>query len=589
MLAATVVQEPPQIVGTVIADHYRIVSLLGTGSMGGVYEVEDVASGRRGAMKILLPEPGKDPEIAARLVREGKTMRLLAHRNIVESHDVGCLEDGTPFVVTELVRGVSLRALLDEGPVETKRALAITRQLLDGLDHAHSHGVIHRDIKPENIMLVDGGSPDRDEDFVKVLDFGVAKLVDDTAAVLGEAKLTRTGFELFGSPLYVAPESVLGRPIDPRTDIYSVGVVLFELLTGRPPFDDPDPMVLLRQHAATTAPTLAARAPDRTFTAELEYIVAESLAKQPERRFASARDMITMLDSAQRSLDRPPTSDALAVLAPAPATAAAAPASAVTAAPAPAPTKTASVQDERTPLRVSPMTAHTPERYRKRDRRRFMMAAGAVAALLVIALVISLSTSGGSKPARASLGSAAPAVGAPSPRAAKKEDAQTVLARGHADFDRGRHLDALGAYERAIAMDTSLAADPQIRTNATTIVTGKDPAAAVVGLEILASRLAPPAHEQIVAEASKGTLRDVRHRAFAIAERDGFADSIDRFESFVLDLRQAKTCDDRRIAIAALRGLSDRRAIGAIRRVKSQYPCIDKEATEVLTFLEAQP
>ena len=548
--------DPAELVGTLIADRYRVGAFVAAGSMGRVYEVEDVTSGRQAAIKILRSELGGNAELAARLVREGKAMSMLAHRNIVELLDVGCLEDGTPFVVTELIRGVELTAVLAEGPVARERAISIVRQVLDALDHAHRHGVIHRDIKPENIMLV--------ADLVKVLDFGVAKLADDTAALLGEGKLTRAGFELFGSPHYVAPEVVLGRLIDARTDLYAAGVVLFQLLAGVPPFDDPDPMVLLNLHATGKVPTLAERAPDRTFSPELEYVVAEALAKQPERRFESASDMIAMLDLANK--DTTP-------VAPAPVAVEPVVVDPVVFTPPPPP-----------PAAI-PATAIDP---RVRERRRFLIMASGVAALVLLVCIAWLARGGSKAPTTAS--KTAPAPGSAATAAPRPPDpGNAMLARAHANVGKGNALEALAQYEQAIAQDSQLAADAQIRADAIKIVTGKDPVAAVVGLELLATRLDPAEHDLIVQQASVGALREVRQRAFAIAVRDSFADRIDRFESFSLDLRQARSCDERRAVIARLRDLSDRRAIGALRRVETQFPCVDREAAEARTYLEAQP
>src|SRR5689334_1453295 len=167
----------PIAVGSVIGERYRVLGSLGQGSTSAVYEVEEVGTGRRAAMKTLGPQGQQDRELSARLLREAKAMSMFEHPGIVELLDFIQVGDAM-YVVTELVRGVSLREVLDDGQVDPRRALGIVRQLLEALGHAHARGVVHRDIKPENIMLVDGGHPERDEELVKVLDFGVAKLLD---------------------------------------------------------------------------------------------------------------------------------------------------------------------------------------------------------------------------------------------------------------------------------------------------------------------------------------------------------------------------------------------------------------------------
>src|SRR5262249_46319735 len=159
--------------------------------------------------------------------------------------EVGRLDDGRLFLATELVRGASLREVMDRGILDQRRALSIIRQVLDALGAAHAVGVIHRDIKPESIMLVEGGGQ-HGGDLVKMLGFGVAKLFADTATTLGENKLTKVGVSAFGSPRYIAPECVVGGNVDQRADLYSVGAVMFELLTGKPPFYDDDPQKLMR-------------------------------------------------------------------------------------------------------------------------------------------------------------------------------------------------------------------------------------------------------------------------------------------------------------------------------------------------------
>jgi serine/threonine-protein kinase len=285
------------LVGTTVAK-YRVLSQIGTGGMGDVYEAE--ADGVHVALKVLRLD---DDKLAARFLREAKTMSLFRHPNIVELVEVGTLDDGRLFFAAELVRGITLRQLLDAGVIETKRALAIVRQILDALGHAHAMGVVHRDIKPENVMLADGGAPDGQSDLVKILDFGVAKLIGDTPTVLGEGTLTITGYGALGTPYYMSPEAVLGRPLDGRADIYSIGALLFELLAGKPPYSHEDVATLMRMHAAAPIPALRERAPDRELTQEIDLVINESLAKKPELRFKTAAEMMNAIDAAIGSLD----------------------------------------------------------------------------------------------------------------------------------------------------------------------------------------------------------------------------------------------------------------------------------------------
>ena len=288
-------------VGTVAAGRYRIVARIGRSKVRDVYEAEHIDLHTNVALKVLHAEHAES-EAAARFLREGKTLGMFRHGNIVELLEVGRLDDGSLFLATELVRGPSLRELIDRGGVNQKRALLIIRQVLEALAAAHALGVIHRDIKPENIMLAEPGRIDGG-DLVKMLDFGVAKLFSDTATTLGENKLTKVGMNVFGSPRYIPPECVLGGDVNQRADLYMAGAVLFELLTGKPPFHDDDASALMRLHAYAPVITLQARAPDRIFTPQIEFLVAEALQKKPGDRFRSATEMIGALDAALHSLE----------------------------------------------------------------------------------------------------------------------------------------------------------------------------------------------------------------------------------------------------------------------------------------------
>src|SRR5690606_32963562 len=189
------------------------------------------------------PAGGMNPQAEAtkRFAREANAVRMLDHPNLVAAVDV-FVEDGYLFLVMERVHGRTLsKVIAQEGPLQPRRALVIARQLLDGVGHAHAHGLVHRDLKPDNIMLVDMGGWER----AKIVDFGLVKLIGDAEAAMGGAKLTTTGL-VFGTPAYMAPEQALGRAIDGRADLYAVATILFEMLTGRVPFEHADPMMQMR-------------------------------------------------------------------------------------------------------------------------------------------------------------------------------------------------------------------------------------------------------------------------------------------------------------------------------------------------------
>jgi len=289
-------------VGHVVAGRFAIRALLGAGGMGEVYEVEALdKSGARYAMKAPLADAAGDVVASKRFAREANALQLVDHPNLVRSIDQ-IVEGGRLYLILELVRGPSLRSVLEGGSLAPRRALVIGRQILDGLEHAHAQGLVHRDLKPDNVILTRAGEPGREFERVKILDFGLVKLLDAAAAAIGGDALTRTGIT-FGTPLYISPEQALGRPVDRRADLYALGVMLFEMLTGVTPFSGADPPALLRAHVGTPPPRLAAVAAGAPWlTPAVEALVGGALVKKPDDRFASATVMRAALDDAFLSL-----------------------------------------------------------------------------------------------------------------------------------------------------------------------------------------------------------------------------------------------------------------------------------------------
>lgn len=276
--------------GTVVAGRYRVEARLGEGTFGAVHRVTRLADGAALAMKILKPEASADPETRGRLRREATALSALAHPNVVSVAELGEDADGRMFLVTELLAGRALDAVLAAGPPPPIEALRIVDQVLGGLAFAHAMGVAHRDLKPGNVFLADGaGGPPT----VKLLDFGLAKF-HDPEAWGHHTKLTKAG-AVMGTPEYMAPEQIFGPKVDARADVYAAGILLFELLTGRTPFPYDDLTDLFRAHAAEPPPSLAAVAPTRRFAPALETLLARALAKRPDDRFADARAMRTAL------------------------------------------------------------------------------------------------------------------------------------------------------------------------------------------------------------------------------------------------------------------------------------------------------
>ena len=279
---------------------YRLIAPLGRGGMGGVWEVEDV-EGNRFALKS--PASGQNPAVdsAKRFAREANAVRMLDHPNLVAAVDV-FVEAGYLFLVMERVVGQTLTKIINAGPVPPRRALVIARQVLEGVGHAHTQGLVHRDLKPDNVMLVDMGGWER----AKIVDFGLVKLIGDTEASMGGAKLTSMGV-VFGTPTYMSPEQALGRPVDGRADLYAVGTLIFEMLTTRAPFEHADPLMQMKMQVKAPPPRLDVIVPGAPWaTPQMNVLVEGALVKNPDDRFPSSEVMIAALDEAFRSLDHLP-------------------------------------------------------------------------------------------------------------------------------------------------------------------------------------------------------------------------------------------------------------------------------------------
>ncbi len=300
-------------IGQLISGRYRICSLLGEGGMGAVYLAEHTHMRKRFAMKLLHPEMADREEVLARFRREAEAAAHVEHPNIVAATDFGQTDDGAFFLVLEYVDGISLRATLAKGAFGPVRALHIARQIALALDRAHESGIIHRDLKPENVMLVAKGE---DSDFVKVLDFGVARF--DPPSGEGGQPLTQLG-TVMGTPAYMAPEQAVGERVSNRADLYALGCVMYEMLTGQLPFEG-EMMTLLTKHIMEPVPPMAERAPGVTVPEPVEAVVRKLLEKDPNDRYPNARALVDAIDKAavESGLDMPslvPISDRLSAAA----------------------------------------------------------------------------------------------------------------------------------------------------------------------------------------------------------------------------------------------------------------------------------
>ncbi|HSN25849.1 MAG TPA: serine/threonine-protein kinase [Kofleriaceae bacterium] len=280
-------------VGSVLDGRYRIDAVLGKGGMGRVYKGEHTGIGKAVAIKVLHANLGRSREATQRFQREALASGRLDHPNIVGVSDFGVLEDGSLYLVMEALEGEALGARLErEKRIPWLESLEILRGVLAGLRHAHDRGVVHRDIKPDNIFLAlkDG---DR---VVKILDFGIAKLVAGDA---NDPASTRTGLTV-GTPAYLSPEQAVGGAITPASDLYSTSVVLYEMLTGRPPFEDTDPLAMLTAHVSRDVPSFAEAAPDLVVPPGLEQVIQRGLSKVSSERIQSANEYMEALDQVLR-------------------------------------------------------------------------------------------------------------------------------------------------------------------------------------------------------------------------------------------------------------------------------------------------
>jgi len=272
--------------GMILGDKYRLGRPIGSGSAGTVYEAENLAIRRRVAVKVLDATLAKTPEAVARFHREAQAAGRLGHEHIVEVLDLGTTDDGVPFLVMEYLEGTTLRDLLErEGTLEVPRAVDIALQVLAVLEAAHAQGIIHRDLKPENVFLTRRG---RRGDFVKVLDFGVAKFSEP-----GEGNLTDQGMTL-GTPNYMSPEQVRGRELDPRSDVYSMAVVVWEMLAGRLPHEGENSNEKMISIVTKDPPPLSSVRPE--VDPHLSAILGQALRRTPGERTASARELAAALE-----------------------------------------------------------------------------------------------------------------------------------------------------------------------------------------------------------------------------------------------------------------------------------------------------
>ncbi len=283
---------------TTIDGRYKVLEKLGEGGMGSVYKVEHVRMGKIAALKLLRPDHAVDKGLKARFLQEARVVARLSHPNTVQVFDSGELDDGSLFIAMEYVPGKDLAwQLKAHGAMREDKAISIGVQVLNSLQEAHEAGIVHRDIKPANVMVVrrrKGG-----EDQVKLLDFGIAKLQE------GEGRKSTTG-DFVGTPAYMSPEQIRGEGVDARSDLYSLGALLFELVAGRQLFEGPTPISIITQHTEGKIPRLTEVAPSAQISPAFEAVLRRALSLRADDRYKDADAMRLALEALRRELGATP-------------------------------------------------------------------------------------------------------------------------------------------------------------------------------------------------------------------------------------------------------------------------------------------
>lgn len=299
-------QDDPR-VGSVLLGRYRLEKAIAKGGMGKVYRGTQLKLNRPIAVKVLNREfKETDPQFVRRFCLEAEISARISHPNVVTVHDYGETEDGELFIVMEYLRGRTLAQLIHtEAPFPAARIIRIGIQLARALREAHAQGIIHRDMKPGNVMLLDGGD---EPDVAKVLDFGLVKRFTPEGRPAGLSAAAEEDFELtcagtlLGSPRYMSPEQIKGEVLDPRTDIYSLGIVLFQMAAGRPPFTGAGNVDLIYKHIHEPVPSVASLSNGVDCPPELEHIIRHALEKDRDRRYASMSEVVEDLKRARDSI-----------------------------------------------------------------------------------------------------------------------------------------------------------------------------------------------------------------------------------------------------------------------------------------------
>ncbi len=625
-------------VGTTLADRYRIDALIGEGGMGRVYAAEHVLMRKRLAIKVLHRELTSMPEVVARFEREAMAAANIEHPNVAAATDFGKLADGAVFLVLEYVQGKSLRDEVAMGPIAPERALHIARQIAAGLGSAHSLDIVHRDLKPENVMLVEKGG---DPDFVKVLDFGIAKVpigeVPNPGDTPAHTPITKAGM-VFGTPEYMAPEQALGQTVDGRADLYALGVILYEMLSGSRPFSSQSQVGILGQQLSKLPPKISERAPGIIVPPTVEAVATRLLQREASDRFQSAAEVVDVINRLlapipgrgiyrftlpEGSPSQPPPSEEVLALR-----------EAITVnttpkrvEPTPVPFTTGSLPDIEPPLgslaaptldeRLAALRAKLPPVVQNAvksvpSRLLFGGAAGLAALLLLIVLVSALSGDDApSGPTAASSGAPAPSVGEPSKPAkegpfARPDELAEAKAGGPKAYDtllekyprdpniaveqardlagKKNYPGAVAAVGRALSIDAAFQNNAQVASLVfqTAQVKASSDAAFALLEGAMGSRGADIAYDLVT---TPNVRPWVQTRAETFLQAPAFEKVASPGLRAIIKLRYSAGCDEKRALLADVKKSSDERALFELvplqdktgcgaRKKDDCYPCL---------------
>jgi serine/threonine-protein kinase len=579
-------------VGQKISGRYEVLRMIGKGGMGAVYLAEHLQMKKQVAFKVLHGEMSRNAELVQRFQREAQAAAKINHPNICEATDFGITERGEHFMVMEFLQGRTLEHEIAQGPLPAARVVHIANQICSVLERAHALGIVHRDLKPENVMLIER---EWDPDFVKVMDFGIASMQQIEDGDEGAVKLTRAGVA-YGTPAYMSPEQVTGSPVDARSDLYSLGAMLYEMLTGKVPFDGKNITRVMTQHLTEPVPRMRDRSPGLEVPPELEALVRQLLAKTPEERPQSATQVRELLDAMEQVFAQPnaaSTSQSMELLAEWKAQLRTSGHAAIF-----MPTAAQSTQS----VNSTPHPSHNTAKLAGQDRRLILIAGVLIAALVALGgVAIGLIMSTPEMPAEA-----APAK--QEQLAAKQEASLTeerdafvsqsemrraleAMARGdkteaiklleskagewegnaHYHYYLGlayvadkRGESALKSWSRALELDPRYASDKKLGEEVLELLDSRKEAEVHAARELIARRFIAHIPHRIADAAERHKRSNVRKVALQLLRESGELDKLPVWRRKVLDLKSASGCKERNKLIKELGELGAKEAIPAL-------------------------